>query len=241
MMQHVFQLWIMPEIRRRGQLPGANGPIVLRAAQVILFPDARPVQVRLNDEVRAIVTAEWKPGVTKRLGDPVYAHEVAAVRHLQAQGQEDTDCGHLTVLLSGGQWLCSFDFRYNRQMASKLLSAAEEFLASASESRLAGRIHPAIDNLYSAAELAAKAEVVAAFPRESDARSHKQVQNRFNMLCRDGNIDADQGKTFNGLVEARLRARYVEKAVTQTMEQVEEWEAQVKALLNDGRARNQSP
>jgi len=142
------------------------------------------------------------------------------------------------LLLIGDRWYGSFDFRYNRGKAAELLSAAEEFFQSGSAALAAGRRRPAIDNLYSAAELAAKAFVISMpLPGESDSTSHGQVQKRFNMFSRHGNIETEQRKAFNALSDARATARYLRGPLTWTPEMIAKRQKEIEGLISHVRAR----
>jgi hypothetical protein len=63
-LQHVFELWLTPEVERRrstGQLPPN---FQVWRAQIVFEVDA-PVRVRLNDEVRSVMTARATRAITK--------------------------------------------------------------------------------------------------------------------------------------------------------------------------------
>lgn len=235
---HAMELWFEPEIRRRQEAGTAPKPYPLRAAQVILYADARPHEVRLNEEVQAIGEMKLKDSVSKLKGEPVYLSEIEETPSIRLPDSEDPNCGHFTLLLLGDRWYGAFDFRYNKGKASELLAAAEEFLAAASQALSEGRSRAAIDNLFSAAELAAKAYVITTpLPGDEDIRSHGRIHARFNMFARHGNVDPDQRRTFNALSECRTRARYVSGPLDVTADDVSKWKADVEGLLRAVRGR----
>jgi HEPN domain-containing protein len=151
---------------------------------------------------------------------------------------EDPNCGHFTSFLLGDRWYGSFDFRYNKGKAAELLAAAEEFLATASHSVSEGRTRAAIDNLFSAAELAAKAFVVTTpLPGDGDLKGHGRIHARFNMFARHGNVDAEHRRTFNALSEARTRARYVSGPLAAGPDELAKWKSDVEGLVHAVRSR----
>ena len=229
---HAMKLWFEPEIRRRQEAGTAPKPYPLRAAQVILYADARPHHVWLNEEVQAIGEMKLREDVTKLKGEPVYLSEIEEIPSIRLPTSEDPDCGHFTFLLLGDHWYGAFDFRYNKGKASELLKAAGEFLATASRALSDGHSRPAIDNLFSAAELAAKAFVLTTpLPGDGDIRNHGRIHARFNMFARHGDVDAEHRKTFNALSEARARARYVTGLLATTDAEIHKWKADVEGFL----------
>lgn len=129
-------------------------------------------------------------------------------------------------------------FRYNKGQSSELIGAAEDFYETARSALENGRLRPAIDNLFSASELAAKAYVITSpLPGDEDVKSHGKVHSRFNMFSQHGNIDSDQRKTFNALSSARASARYVRGEFPHTPAKVEEWRAHVECLIEHVKAR----
>jgi uncharacterized protein (UPF0332 family) len=234
---HAMEIWFEPEIRRRQEQGSAPKPFPLWAAQVIIYADSRPQEIRLNEEVQAGGRMKLKDGITKSEGEPIYLHELE-IPSIHLPDTADPNCGHFTLVVIGDRWYGSFDFRYNKGKASELLSAAEEFFATASTALAAGRLRAAIDNLFSAAELAAKAYVILTpLPGGSDTKGHGSVHSRFNMFSRHGNIESDHRKAFNALASARANARYLNGTLRETPEQIAKWQADVGGLISHVRAR----
>ena len=127
---------------------------------MIIYADDRPHLVRLNEEIQAIGEMKLKEGVTKLKGEPVYLSEIEEMPSIRLLDSEEPNCGHFTLLLLGDRWYGNFEFRYNKGKAAELLRAADESLATASHGWSEGHRRAAIDNLFSAAELAAKAYVI---------------------------------------------------------------------------------
>lgn len=235
---HAMELWFEPEIRRRQDVGTAPKPYPLRAAQVIIYADDRTHLVRLNEEVQAIGEMKLKEGVTKAKGEPVSLSEIEEIPSIRLPDSEDPNCGHFTLLLLGDQWYGIFDFRYNKGKAAELLTAADEFLATASHAVSTGHRRAAIDNLFSAAELAAKAYVITTpWQGDREIKNHGRIHARFNFFAKHGNVDADHRRTFNALSEARSQARYVTGALEISDAEISKWRSDVERLLQAVRQR----
>ena len=235
--EHAMEIWFEPEIHRRQEQGVAPKPFQLRKAQVIICPDERPNEIRLNEEVQAVGQIKLKDGVIKKPGDPIYLDEFEDVPSIELPETADPNCGHFTLLLIGDRWYGSFDFHYNKGKARELLSAAEDFYEISSTALSAGKMRLAIDNLFSAAELAAKAYVISMpLPGDSDSKSHGHVHSRFNMFSQHGNIDSEHRKAFNALASARAGARYLQGAVA-GRELVMKWQTEIAGLIAHVRAR----
>lgn len=235
---HAMELWFEPEIRRRQASGAGPTPYPLRAAQVILYADERPNVVRLNEEVQAVGETRLKDGISKKAGDPVYAHEIEGLASIRLPDSEDNNCGHFTLVRLGDHWCLAFDFRYNKGKAAQLLEASEEFLGTASDALAHGRRRAAVDNLFSAAELAAKAYVITTpLPGGVEIKTHGRVQTRFNMFARHGNVDDEHRKVFNLLSQQRSKARYVSGDFDISIEQISGWKDDVQGLVNAVRQR----
>ena len=229
---HVMELWFEPEIRRRQQISGSNEPFPLRAAQAILFSDERKNIIRLNEEVTAELNMKLKDGIMKEPGDLVYEHELEEIPAIYLPKSEDPNCGHFTMILLKGVWRAGFDFRYNKKILGDLISAAEEFFQTAAHALANNRLRAAIDNLFSSAELAAKAYVIGnPTSRQSAIKSHSQVHSRFNLLSKQGLVNNVYRETFNALADARNNARYIRSDEMNTLEEIQKWTESIRDLI----------
>jgi uncharacterized protein (UPF0332 family) len=235
---HAMQLWFEPEVRRRQEVGGAPIPFPLRAGQVLFFSDGRPNLVRLNEEVQAVATFENLSRREIEAGGAVYSDDVGRLQALRLLPTEDPDCGHFTVAQDSGHWFIAFDLRQNKGKAATLLSAAEEFLAAATAAIQMNHKRPAVDNLFSSAELAAKA-LVLTFSESCELRNHGVVHSRFNLFSRNGNVECHQRDVFNKLAQMRSKARYAYDELRVSMEQIQKWRADVRQLLDAMRQRTQ--
>ena len=57
-LQQAFSLWVTPEIERRSDRGLLPSNFEFLAAQIVFWPDGRPLEVRLNDEVRCSFVVE---------------------------------------------------------------------------------------------------------------------------------------------------------------------------------------
>ena len=235
---HAMELWFEPEIRRRQEAGTISKPFTLRAAQVIMYADDRPNVVRLNEEVQLMVETKLRDGITKDYGEPLYWKDLETITSIRLPDDQDPNCGHFTLVRIGDAWYCAFDFRYNKAKAAELLEAAEEFFAAASDALDAGRKRVAVDNLFSAAELAAKAYVVSTpLPGDGQIEKHQHIHARFNMFARHGNVEADHRKAFNKLSEQRIKARYVRGDLELTIGEIADWKKDIQGLVESIRRR----
>ena len=155
-----MEIWIRPEIENRRQKGTLTLPFALNAAQVIMPSprDKRDDYVRLNDEVQALVRVKARRSIDK--GELVFSRDITEVGAINLAKDDEPNAGHLTMMNIGGQWTIHFDFRRDKTYAKKLLVLAREFYATAIDSFGKGRLRPAVENLFAAAELAAKAETL---------------------------------------------------------------------------------
>src|SRR5260221_8330269 len=175
--EHAFELWISEEIER-GRAAGAlSEPFELKSAQVVMEVDGI-VSVRLNGEVKSAVFAQVNRPVQK--GELLTASDIGEFNfHLT---EDDPNAGHFTVMNIGGAWCMSFDFRYNRGRIQQHLEAATEFASCGAHAIKSGFTRAAIDNLFSAAELVARA-ILLALPDEKlldPGLSHGDVEQDLN-------------------------------------------------------------
>lgn len=233
---NVFELYIKPEISRRVAAGTLTGKQQVHRAQVILFPDGRSPAVRLNEEVRARAIATLPEGVEGRQeGDTVRIGEVSDWSQIELLDDEDPNCGHITMLRTRTGWAIALDAIYNRDRASQHLERAAEFWNTARLAAAAGHIAPAIDLLWSASELAAKARLLTiADPDVRDSRRHSVIHARYNMEAKLANIPAEFARTYNRLTEERPRARYLQGPVMLTAAELAQDLSTVRDMIDAG-------
>jgi len=240
--QRVFNqfmdLFVTPEVRRRQEVGELDKPLDLRAAQIIFFPDGRKPQVRINSEVRAIAKVKFRPDLTKKRGEPVYEDELEGLGQINLTEKDDPDCGHATLIRIAGRWTIAFDFRYNKALSKRHIETADEFCVSAEFCFSQKKWSPFVDNLFSAAELAAKSILLSmADPKFRKKARHKAIQIKYNRFADLGNVEAVYRDTFNKLSGLRDRARYLKGRLSISENEARKFLDIVKKMIGDARQR----
>jgi hypothetical protein len=236
--QQMMDIFILPaieEIQSTGSLPR---PAQLSAAQVIFFPDGRKPQVRINREVTAIGKVRLLHGVTKHPGDPIHEHELQGLEGISLPEKEFPDCGHATFIRFGDTWTVAFDFRYNKTLARQHFSVAEQFFRTA-EHALSNKHWSAFaDNLFSAAELAARANLLLMPDKKfREKATHKAIHHRYNRFADLGNVDPEHVSAFNKLYGIRDKARYLRQPFTMSQAEAKTLLDAVRTMLEWGKQR----
>ncbi len=211
--QQAFEIWIQPEVERRINSGTWERGTAIIAAQVFLPSplDGEEPMVRLNGEVQASVKVKFKPKVSIKVGDPVNARDIQEIGPVSRLAQDDANAGLITLLLLENSWHMSFDFRRDVPRASAILDRAQEFTLSASDSHDLGRDGVSYDNLFSAAELAAKAQLLLYmfFPYKHP-NDHGAIFGRYRTWSSSGNVPHQHINALKALRRVRPRARYLQ-------------------------------
>ena len=211
-LQQMMDIFIIPAIEERQSAEELLKPVDLRSAQVIFFPDGRKPQVRINEEVRAIGQVKMREGITKNAGDPIFEHEIQGLGDLMLPEKEFPGCGHTTFVRFGESWIMAFDFRYNKDMSRRHLDAASQFLGTAEFALEKQHWSSFVDNLFSAAELTARATLLMMPDQKFRKKaSHKAIHNKYNRFANPGNIAKEHLTAFNKLYGIRDKARYLKQ------------------------------
>lgn len=209
---HILQIWIHPELNKRVQNGLISNDYQVTKAQVVLDPDKNSVEVRLNDEVKALAIAKLKPGIKKQFKEEIFEDEVAEIREIRLTDQDSPDAGHLTLLQLKGEWLIHFDFRHNKGRAKERYNAALQFYDTAKFCFEKQFWRAFVDNLFSSVELLATAQLFVTSEQEYIKRqSHAKTRLKYNsmMLVSKKNEDyKDLLNKLHGLVDG---ARYLSK------------------------------
>ena len=229
----LMELWVKPEILRRQEGGAAPRPMTVNAAQVIFFPDEQAPLVRLNREIRLEAKAAVESATDFEIGQIAELKEFALTT-TRLPESEYADCGHITAVRTGGEWLVAFDGRYNRGLASQHIERAAEFSACAVGALQSELVAAAIDNLHSAAELAARATLLL-LPdqRFREKATHRAIHSRFNRWAKLGNVDGKYRDALNRLVELRPQARYLKGALAVSIEDVHLLSDVVAEMITD--------
>jgi|ERR1700722_10042408 hypothetical protein len=202
----MFKLFVEPELKRR-LLSGALSASYEPKAVQVLFPEGKPPEVRLDKEVNFTVRA----AAPRKFKDdePISLSEIAPFVNATQLEVADANAGHFTaILLKDGGWLMFFDFRRNRLKGSKLVELAGQYCTAAADALQRQHYGPAIDNLFSACELAAKARLITSAGMNSTSKSHGQIRSGINLGSKLGNVDREFVDMFNQLSRDREAARY---------------------------------
>jgi hypothetical protein len=235
-LQQMMDIFIIPAIEERQSARELPKPAALMSAQVIFFPDGRKPQVRINEEVRAIGQVKMREGVTKNAGDPICQHEIQGLERLVLPEKEFPGCGHATFVRFGESWIMAFDFRYNKDMSRQHLDAASQFLGAAEFALEKQHWSSFMDNLFSAAELTARATLLM-MPDQKfrEKASHKAIHHKFNRFASLGNAAKKHLAAFNKLYGMRDKARYLKQTFKVSAEEAAILISAVREMIEGAR------
>jgi uncharacterized protein (UPF0332 family) len=231
----LMDIFITPEVKRRQEAHELETPLNLRSAQVIFYPDGRKPQVRINSEVKGIAMVRLKEGISLIPGDPIFENQLLGLEWINLDEDTDLDCGHATIYRINGVWTLTFDFRYNKALASKHITAAKEFYEVAAYSFEQKKLSPFVDNLYSAAELLAKATLLLMPDIELRKKaSHASINAGYNKFANLGNVKPEYRDALNKLHGRRSSARYLQgDSISLTDGEARSYLDTVKAMIED--------
>jgi HEPN domain len=233
--RHVWSLWIDPEIERRRQAGTLPDDFGLYRVQVIFRYDSLP-EVRLNDEVKMLVIAEVDPMLV--LGDQVRVNDLDKILSVDLT-EVDANAGHITLILHRDRWVGRFDFRYQGVSSRQHLDRAREYLDVAAAALDRGTVGPCLDNLFSAAELMAKAELQMhdrAIALGMDDRGkrlqnlHQERRRRYSRWAKSGNTEQRYADLLDHLWDLRGAARYMEAGPLPTIEEARDMVETAEAM-----------
>jgi hypothetical protein len=211
--EQLFTNWVEPELRRRN-LPIDRSKV--HSVLVELSPLGGAV-VRLNEEARFVGRAVAHRAISA--GELVTGDDIGEIHDFWPE-ELDGNSGWLGYAVVGDVAILKFDFHYNKVETRELLALASEFHRAA---RLitVETPRPALDNLYSAAELAVQAMIRA----EAQAvEPHKGHQTRGEWLQAEVELaNAPQvfRDAYQRLRQERRNARYGETKPTVTAQDLD--------------------
>lgn len=204
--RQALDLWINPEIERRKHAGTLPANFCLQRAQVVMNVD-QPLQVRLNEEIKAIVRVRVKKAINK--GEPVYLSDIDEIESVELT-DHDPNAGHLTMINHRSSWTINFDFRYNAQRIHDHLAATKEFLDTAEHCLEQKRYRPFYENMFAAVELCQKAWLLnLPIPELITSKKHGLIHAKINSHSRHGNIKPQHVQLLNQLAAIRPKARYL--------------------------------
>lgn len=122
----VIDIWVKPHIESKGETFNKEK---IGAFLVELFPDGRPPNILLNDEIRCKV--EFHKPLVKRedVGKPVTVNLKDIKSFSWSDEGMDPNSGKMLVVrFNPTWWILTFDFRYHQETIRKKLPRAKEFL-----------------------------------------------------------------------------------------------------------------
>jgi hypothetical protein len=122
-----MQLFVLPEIERRkkdGNLPEG---FILQSAQVIFSGDGTKPVVRLNTEAKIEAKVKLKDDIKKNKGEVVSWNDIEDIQMIRLPDDEEGKYAHFSMVRVGGNWIFTFDFRYNKELARTCFKTAKQF------------------------------------------------------------------------------------------------------------------
>lgn len=203
---HMWDLFFGPELVKRKAQGALPEGFSLYMGQVLFSPEGQGKnRVLLNDEVRGDALIRARRPIEK--GEKITVTDLENIERFDLP-DELLDHGHFTIIRSGEGWRMIFNFLYGRAKAQDHLLLARQFFEASNHSATKGHAGPAVDNLYSAAELVSKAELILHRNPAVESKKHGRIASAINAWSRLGNIDAAFIALFNRLAQQRPAARY---------------------------------
>jgi uncharacterized protein (UPF0332 family) len=201
----MFKLFVEPEVKRRQLTGSLPDPFTVVKAQVLFF-EGRPPEVKLDKEIAFSVRAREPRAFHD--DEPISLSEIEQYIDAIELDIGDADAGHFTAILLNDHWLMLFDFQRNKLKGANLVERSEQFCASAEDALARQHFGPAIENLFSACELAAKARLITSAAMNSEVKTHGTIRSGINQWGKLGNVDRAFVEMFNKLSNNRDAARY---------------------------------
>jgi len=227
-LDQMYRLWIEPAIQTRGL--NLTRDRVMKA--VVVMPPNGPIEVLLNDDVQLLAEAVAQRPIER--GEGLTAADLVDIRHIEPAGV-DPNVAWLAYVNIGGVITLEFDFRRNRQTASALLDRADEFLATARHALGEGRLGPAVENGFAAAELAVKAQMYLIV--DGPTRVHHERLQWWEDWVKLGNAPSHLQALVGRLYSERPRSRYGDGVLTMSEPDVGGALEEVAELIEHARTR----
>jgi hypothetical protein len=209
MFASMTEIWVTPEIERRRQAGTWGEDDVVYRFQV-QFLDEDEVVVRVNDEVKGVLTVKANGPVEK--DQEVYMEDFSEISSYQLP-DEYAHHPHVTAVFHHETWFMGYQLGHRDPSRHEVLAAGREFLAAAADDLQANRLRPFFDNANSAVELLAKAELLSCAPTIEIAResgSHRTLSQAYNVWVGHlENGDRRFSDALNRLAKLRRQGRYL--------------------------------
>jgi hypothetical protein len=204
LLQQFFELWLRPELETRGL---DRKPEEIDRSLAIFKPGQRP-KVLIDAEVQMIVRGRATRAI--EVGEQVTEADLEAIEGLVPH-DIDPNAGWIGFVRFKNVYTLAFDFRLRKGKARKMVDLAEEFLAAAQLAVANNLKAPTVDLLFSAAELAAVAQMTVLPAKPPKAHDRRKAW--FESWVEHGNAPSEHGKALADLAKARPPARYGQGSV----------------------------
>lgn len=221
---------INPEINHRKEAGALPEKFSAYAIQVIFDDDLEGVQVRFNEEVKAIFEVDFTRDL--EIGDPITIGDISKVKNVQLT-EHDPNAGHFTILRQREGWFIGFDFTQNVTRSNQYLEAAREFFRCSEFALDKGIIRAFVDNLHSTAELVAKGLLIMHDSSLLKSKSHGHVSSKYNLWGHLGNVDAKHTGLLNELQRLRSSARYLRGDLALTSDEAKDMLSVANGMIRD--------
>lgn len=223
LLEQIFSLWVEPELERRG-LPVDRSTV--HKALVTFSPDQAQVPViAINDEAELVGSIRATRDI--KAGEPVTEDDVAEIEGIEP-ANIDQNNGWIAYAVLRGQGFIQFDLRYNKERAGRVLKLATEYMTAA-EACMELSPRPAIDNLYSAAELSVHAQM---FGTNSTTKQHWKRAKWLDDWAKLKNVTANHPTILDQLHKERAAARYGDGQLSLTPEELLLMIAHVREMIS---------
>jgi len=205
--RQAMDVFLIPEIERRKKISKLNPDFKLEKAQIIFSLKSGRNYVRLNKDVKAVIKCKINKSIKK--GETLYEKDVNQIVSINLI-EKDSNYGHITLFLFKGNWVISFDFRYNKKLSREHIEASKEFYESAKENLKNKRLRPFFENAFASAELSAKS-ILLSLPDKNilQGTTHRERISTFKNWANLGNVKIDFSTTLSKLDSLRSSARYL--------------------------------
>lgn len=208
-LKQTLDIFVLPEIKKRRETFILHNDFKLLQFQILFHLTKNSPEIRLNDECKIVVEIDGEE-YKKVMNESNHSLDTKKIKKIRLDDSEDGNCGHICFFILGDSLLSTYDFRYNKKIVVEHLGRAKEFIDTAEfalEKELFGAF---VDNLYSASELIAKADLLLAPDKEIlTSKSHKSIISKTNRNKNLSNLDSDFAQLLNDLSQLRNSGRYL--------------------------------
>jgi hypothetical protein len=201
--------FILPEHQRRvAESAWPEGEPIVRFQ--VIFPEDRPPETRLNDEVHGMVRAIAARDI--EAGQDVMIDDLAGLVGYEPL-PEEADISHVTAFMHRDGWGVTFSFAQGHPSRHGWLKLGREFVATSQNALAGGQLGPFFENAFAASETLAKAELLSSRPTVElvlNSKRHAAVSTNYHLWARLGNTEARFAKLLSRLSDLRGSARYLD-------------------------------